>query len=742
MVTFSDANQASDDIVLVVISPVSLKQADKRMDMGWPWRRATYSKACDFLRLSGAKVVAFNMFFTETSIYKACNEVDDDIKFASSVENINKSYIGAFSRGFIDDDNQKNSSKNRVVPITSHKAYKSAVRVEQLDSSCSLPKYKELLLPLDIFTKSFAKIGLLTAHADTDSIFRSMMVIVNHNNFYYMTLPFIIANDLLGWKKISFKNNTLHAGDRKIPLYDKGRLMRIKFYGSNKTVNRTYKNYDIINIIILQNIFTDFMTRKIKVDTLTPPADVSELYNDSAWTNKILDAIMQKPELVKKYLLDKKLVNRLKKTNPAFFSNKIVFVSGTAPGLKDTKPTPMAKHEHGFMLQANALDNILQDDFIKVIDSPWFSLIVTLSITFLLSIMVSVLSFSRALIIFVITLILIILSYIILYSNANILFDVVSPLVGAVVSFFSVEYLRFLQGNKQKSYIKSAFGQYLSPKVIDTLISDPSRLSLGGEMKNMTAVFTDLANFSSISEKLKPNELVIFLNEYLTHMCDIIAEYDGTIDKFEGDAIIAFWGAPLDNSEHAKLSCIASIKMQKQMAKLRQQWEKEGMPSLFMRVGINSGNMVVGNMGSKTRKDYTIMGDNVNLAARLEGTNKFYGTWTLCSHNTYEQVKDYVECREIDIVRVVGRKEPVKIYEVIDEKDNINKSMIEALQIYNHALMLYRERNYSSAISKFEELLKITPNDNVANTYIQRCKFLIKKPPHDDWDGIYKMETK
>ncbi len=315
-------------------------------------------------------------------------------------------------------------------------------------------------------------------------------------------------------------------------------------------------------------------------------------------------------------------------------------------------------------------------------------------------------------------------------------------LIAALGGFLTINVHSFILERKQKSFITNAFGQYLSPKVIDILVKNPDKLSLGGERREMTAYFSDVASFSSISEKLNPDQLVALLNEYLTEMTDIISKYDGTVDKFEGDAIIAFWGAPLDQPDNALKCCLATIEMQNRMNEIRAKFEEEGKPVLNVRMGINTGPMVVGNMGSQTRMDYTIMGDAVNLAARLEGANKYYNTYTMISHYTYEKVKDEVEVRELDTIRVVGKKEPITVYELIETKGNLDDLTSNLVCRYNSALELYKNRNFAEAKTDFESIVQDYPKDGPSQTYISRCEAYLEEPPGDDWDGVYNLTAK
>lgn len=336
--------------------------------------------------------------------------------------------------------------------------------------------------------------------------------------------------------------------------------------------------------------------------------------------------------------------------------------------------------------------------------------------------------------------------YIVFCFFAYVAFDVAFAMSYSLIAggfgFLIINVFLFIEERKEKSFIKNAFSQYLSPKVIDKLVEDPKMLSLGGERREMTAFFSDVQGFSTISESLTPDELVQLLNNYLTEMCDIISEYDGTIDKFEGDAIIAFWGAPLTQQDHAKLACFACIDMQKRLLELRKQWAQDGRPQLLVRMGVNSGPMVVGNMGSQTRMDYTIMGDAVNLAARLEGANKFYKVFTTISEFTYRQVKDDVEVRELDTIRVVGKSEPITVYELIDRKGALSKEQTELMEQYQNGLQAYKDRQYQEAIQIFETILETAPADGPSKTYLNRCFDFIDNPPDDDWDGVFTHTEK
>ena len=256
----------------------------------------------------------------------------------------------------------------------------------------------------------------------------------------------------------------------------------------------------------------------------------------------------------------------------------------------------------------------------------------------------------------------------------------------------------------------------------------------------MTAFFTDLANFTTFSEKLSAEDLVSLLNDYFTEMTDILVKNDGTLDRYDGDAIKAFFGAPLYFEDHAKKACWTCIEMQERLAELRKEYKEQGRPELVMRVGINTGEMVVGNMGSKTRMNYGMNGDSVNLAARLEGANKQYGTCTIISEFTYQEAKDYIEVRELDTLRVVGRSTPITIYELLGKKGGNNYPVI--LSEYMEGLKNYKAQNWQAAIESFQKVLNIDPNDGPAKTYEERCKIFMESPPGKNWDGVFNLTKK
>ncbi len=328
------------------------------------------------------------------------------------------------------------------------------------------------------------------------------------------------------------------------------------------------------------------------------------------------------------------------------------------------------------------------------------------------------------------------------YSYHGLVFSMTYPLAACLLSAVTINLYLFMLERRQKTFIKGAFSQYLSPAVIDVIVKDPDKLKLGGERREMTAFFSDIQGFSSVSESLTPEELVQLLNEYLTEMCNVISSHDGTVDKFEGDAIIAFWGAPLDQPEHARLGCHSAIEMQERNRELRKIWREQNRPPLFTRMGINSGPIVVGNMGSAQRMDYTIMGDTVNLAARLEGANKFYKTFSMISDNTYKLARDYIDVRQLDVIRVVGKKEPVTIYQLLAKKNGLSGEMAGLMEPYQRGLKAYQDRDFKASIAHFTQAAKLVPDDGPTQTYLKRCKVFQENPPEQDWDGVYTFTEK
>ncbi len=328
------------------------------------------------------------------------------------------------------------------------------------------------------------------------------------------------------------------------------------------------------------------------------------------------------------------------------------------------------------------------------------------------------------------------------YVFHGIVLSVSYMVLSSILAFIVVNGRFYLNEMGQKAFIKNAFGQYLSPAVVSDLVKDPTKLTLGGEERVMTAFFSDIAGFSSFSEALTPTELVQLLNDYLTEMCNIIIGAQGTVDKFEGDAIIAFWGAPIEQPDHAKLACFASIDMNNALFRLRDKWLAEGRPRVAVRMGVNTGPMVVGNMGSTQRINYTMMGDAVNLASRLEGANKAFASDLMISEATYLQCQDDVDVRDLDFIRVVGKSEPVRVYQLLDRRNVTAGVRADLVDQYHRALSAYRQRDYVKALNDFEACLSLVADDGPALTFVSRCKQFIASPPETDWDGVWDLKEK
>jgi adenylate cyclase len=273
------------------------------------------------------------------------------------------------------------------------------------------------------------------------------------------------------------------------------------------------------------------------------------------------------------------------------------------------------------------------------------------------------------------------------------------------------------------------------------MLKDPAKLKLGGDKKDLSVLFSDIRGFTTFSESIQPEMLVKLLNEYLTAMTDIIFRYEGTLDKYMGDAIMAIYGAPLPQPDHARRACLTAIDMMDELRMIQIKWEKDGYPRLDIGIGINSGIMVVGNMGSVRRFDYTVMGDSVNLASRLEGLNKIYGTNVIIGEETYERVKNSAVCREIDLVRVKGKTQPVKIYELM-AMDGASDEIQSLASAFQKAIRYYRARRFAEAGQMFKQILHMHAADGPTKLYLQRCALLAKNPPPPEWDGVFTITHK
>ena len=319
-----------------------------------------------------------------------------------------------------------------------------------------------------------------------------------------------------------------------------------------------------------------------------------------------------------------------------------------------------------------------------------------------------------------------------------------TPVLSVFFTLFVLILAKFLVLEKEKTFIRNAFSHYLSTDVINELVSDPSKLKLGGERKYLTAMFTDLRGFSTISEQLDATELVKLLNAYLEEMSNIILDQRGTIDKYEGDAIIAFFGAPVGLPDHAARACFSALRMKKMERILNEHVLKQKLSPvpLVTRIGINTGDMVVGNMGTKKRMDYTIMGNSVNLASRLEGVNKQYGTWILASEVTRKEAGEAFAWRQMDRVRVVGIKEPVRLFELIEESSAVEAATLRAVEVFHEAQALFEGREWDKAAGLFEEVERLLPGDGPAETFLKRCREFKKKPPAESWEGVFILPGK
>ncbi len=328
------------------------------------------------------------------------------------------------------------------------------------------------------------------------------------------------------------------------------------------------------------------------------------------------------------------------------------------------------------------------------------------------------------------------------FSYAYLWVDMVSLNLALVLPALVIMVAKFAGEEQSRRFIHDAFSKYLSGDVIKQIIANPDSLKLGGDSREISIFFSDIAGFSGISERLTPEQLVQLLNEYLSEMTDIIMENRGTVDKYEGDAIMAFWGAPLHFDDHAYRACLSAVSMQRKLEDLRAFWRKEGRHELRVRMGINSGLAVAGNMGSRTRMNYTVMGDAVNLASRLEGANKPYGSYAMVSDNTYAAVKDQFRFRELDKIRVMGKNVPITVYELLEMAGPLPDKKEEVLGLYDAGLALFKHRSWAEARIAFGDALKVDSSDGPSKVYLERCGVFLETPPDDDWDGVFRLTSK
>jgi adenylate cyclase len=751
---FARSRRASDDIVVALLDQESIDWAQRERGWGWPWPRKAYAEFVEYMTLAGAKSVAFDVIFSEPSVYR--NSRQDEI-ISGAVENLRQSQAlmgegrfresGAYFRSIIDalqelsgyeDDAsfvKAEQESGRVVQTVffSLDSGNTAAWPEGLDKPLfALSGFEDLLkeyeklsgrntegtvlaqFPIESLRNNAGIIGSVTGWPDSDAVIRRMNLFTLFDGKAVPGLgpaSLLAAGHDTGLVYDSAKK-LIRWGDYSIPVDSRGRSI-LNFRGE------------------LDRYF---------------PCRISDILQSAENHARGEEALLL----------------------PKDFKDKYVFFGFYAPGLYDIFSSPISSTYPGVGVHITMLDNILNRDFIR--ESPvWSGLLVIFAVIVLTGILGLYQSRIGVTVAGTILIFIFVIAFgFFAYAGLNLWVPMVAPAAGLVLAFLTTSLYNYATEGSQKRFIKSAFSRYLAPSVIEQIIADPSQLKLGGERREMTAVFTDIQRFSSISSELQdrygeegPKVLVNLLNLYLTEMSNIVLANGGTIDKYEGDAIIAFFGAPIRTEKHAALACRSAIQMKKRERELREEIMKEGGPfrvplgklirekvireerPLYTRLGINSGDMVVGNMGTPNKMDYTIMGNAVNLAARLEGVNKQYNTHgILISEYTRGHIGDEFVIRPLSRVTVVGIPTPLRLFELLEIREDAPAGLLDMAGLWERGFAAYENREFVKAGKIFAELYRRDSGDEVARLYFDRCGKYLKTPPAPDWSGVDNLTEK
>jgi adenylate cyclase len=425
---------------------------------------------------------------------------------------------------------------------------------------------------------------------------------------------------------------------------------------------------------------------------------------------------------------------------PGTFKDKIVVVGATAIGIGDIRTTPFGPVFPGPEVHANAIDNLLAGDFIA--RPRWAMVFDVLAIVVLGLLIGLVLPRTSALFGLLFTGALFV-AYVLaaqwLFVAQRVGVNLVYPVFAMGATYTMLTLYRFLIEERERRRIKGAFQHYVAPDVIDIMLQDPAGVRLGGEEKVLTALLSDMEGFTSFSESHTPNEVIAVLSEYYARMTEEVFAVQGTLVEYVGDEMFALFGAPMTQADHATRACMSALAMRACRESLSDEWEKIGRPRIKARTGINSGTMLVGNIGSKYRFHYGAMGDAVNLASRLEGLNKIYGTQIIISGTTAELVAGAFRLRELDLVRVKGRAQALHIYELIGVAGiPLDDERLRLLNLYEAGLVSYRQQEWDRALEQFGQCLLICPDDRPSMLMQTRCRTYRDRPPKPDWDGTFE----
>ncbi|NNN05476.1 MAG: adenylate/guanylate cyclase domain-containing protein, partial [Elusimicrobia bacterium] len=536
-------------------------------------------------------------------------------------------------------------------------------------------------LPVPEIRAGSAMLGDTTMPPDFDGVFRRVPLTTKLPAGSLPTLPAAAAMTDSGRELADF-----HA-----PLTD-GRML-VRFHGKSLTNDprlKTYASYSAGDLILAENAFEE----------------------------------KRKPAL-----------------DPALFKDKLVFVGMSAAGLLDNRPSPIASVFPGTEIVAAAADNLLNGDYL--VPAGTAALLALVLFGLLAGGAASGLADRAG----AAPLILLVGSGALTAAacaafRRGVVLDMVAPQLALWLGFAASSAYNYAVEGRRKRYIQGAFSRYLSPEIVARIAENPEMLALGGERREVTVYFSDIEGFTTISEKLEPEALTRLMNRYLGEMTDTILASGGTLDKYIGDAIMAFWGAPVPSADHALAACRTALANQKRLVELAGEFARLGYPPVRARIGLNSGPAVIGNMGSALRFSYTALGDTVNLSSRLEGANKAYGSYILISEATRAGAGAAVETRELDFVMVKGKHQPIRVYELLGLAGETEERLLKKARTFENGLALYRARKFAEAEAVFASVAADFGPDHASDEYVARCRHCRAEPPPADWNGSYALTEK